>query len=68
METGDLEIKEPLSWNDWTISQRSKKSYRYPAHIIEQREALKASERLSVALGEAEVIITSYWEVRQPKG
>lgn len=68
VETGELTTDEPLSWNDWTISQRTRKTYRYPAHVTEQREALKASEKLAIALGEAEVVITSFWEVRQPKG
>ena len=67
VEAGQLDLTDPLTWNDWTISQRSKKTYRYPAHITEQREALKAAEKLAVALGEAEVVITSFWEVRQPK-
>jgi hypothetical protein len=43
---------------------RSRKSYTYPAHILEQREQLKASERLSLALGEATVTIKHFWEVR----
>ena len=67
VEAGELETKEPLSWNDYTISQRTRKTYRYPTHISEQREALKAAEKLAIALGDAEVVITSFWEVRQPK-
>lgn len=61
------EAQEQMDWNDYKISRRIKKSYTYPEHITEQREALKASERLSVALGEATVKLTSFWEVRQPK-
>ncbi len=67
VEAGLLDLKEPLSWNDWTISQRSRKSYCYPDHISEQREALKAAEKLTIALGEAEVVVTSFFEIRQPK-
>lgn len=67
VEAGEIDLTDPLSWNDWTISQRTRKTYRYPAHITEQRDALKAAEKLTVALGEAEVVITSFWEVRQPK-
>lgn len=58
------EAEETQIWNDFKISRRTRKSYLYPDHILEQREALKASERLSVALGEATVTITSHWEVR----
>ncbi len=62
MEAGEAE--EQLAWNDCKITRRSRKSYTYPAHILEQREQLKASERLSLALGEATVIIKHFWEVR----
>lgn len=61
------EAAEEMVWNDFKITRRTRKSYSYPEYITEQREALKASERLSVALGEAEVKLTSFWEVRQPK-
>jgi hypothetical protein len=62
VEAGEAE--EQLSWNDCKITRRSRKSYTYPAHILEQREQLKASERLSLALGEATVTIKHFWEVR----
>ncbi len=62
MEAGEAE--EQLAWNDCKITRRSRKSYTYPAHILEQREQLKASERLSLALGEATVTIKHFWEVR----
>lgn len=62
MEAGEAE--EQLAWNDCKITRRSRKSYTYPAHILEQREQLKASERLSLALGEATVSIKHFWEVR----
>ena len=62
MEAGEAE--EQLAWNDCKITRRSRKSYTYPAHILEQREQLKASERLSLALGEASVTIQHFWEVR----
>jgi hypothetical protein len=62
VEAGEAE--EQLSWNDCKITRRSRKSYTYPAHILEQREQLKASERLSLALGEASVTIKHFWEVR----
>ena len=62
VEAGEAE--EQLAWNDCKITRRSRKSYTYPAHILEQREQLKASERLSLALGEATVTIKHFWEVR----
>jgi hypothetical protein len=62
VEAGEAE--EHLAWNDCKITRRSRKSYTYPAHILEQREQLKASERLSLALGEASVTIKHFWEVR----
>jgi hypothetical protein len=33
----------------------------------DKREALKAAEKLTIALGEAEVVVTSFFEIRQPK-
>lgn len=66
VETGEAEPTQ--TWNDFTISQRTRKTYSYPDHILEQREALKASERLSVALGEATLKTSTFWEVRFPKG
>ena len=65
METGQAD--EQIVWNDYKITRRIRKSYAYPEHITEQREAIKAAERLSVALGEATLTTTSFWEVRQPK-
>jgi hypothetical protein len=62
VEAGEAE--EQLTWNDCKITRRSRKSYTYPQHILEQREQLKASERLSLALGEASVTIKHFWEVR----
>jgi hypothetical protein len=62
VEAGEAE--EQLAWNDCKITRRSRKSYTYPAHILEQCEQLKASERLSLALGEATVTIKHFWEVR----
>lgn len=62
VEAGEAE--ESLSWNDCKITRRSRKSYTYPPHILEQREQLKASERLSLALGEASVTIKHFWEIR----
>jgi len=62
VEAGEAE--DALSWNDCKITRRSRKSYTYPAHILEQREQLKASERLSLALGEATVTIKHFWEIR----
>lgn len=58
------EADDQLTWNDHKITRRSRKSYTYPDHILEQREQLKASERLSVALGEASVTLKYFWEVR----
>ncbi len=62
MEAGEAD--EQIVWSDYKISRRIRKSYTYPEHITQQREALKASERLSVALGEATLKTTSFWEVR----
>jgi hypothetical protein len=62
VEAGEAE--EQLTYNDCKITRRARKSYTYPAHILEQREQLKASERLSLALGEATVTIKHFWEVR----
>jgi hypothetical protein len=62
VEAGEAE--EQLLWNDCKITRRSRKSYTYPQHILEQREQLKASERLSLALGEATITIKHFWEVR----
>lgn len=63
VETGQAE--EQMAWNDYKITRRVRKSYDYPEQIIQQREALKASERLSVALGEAALKTSSFWEVRR---
>lgn len=62
VEAGEAE--EQLTWNDCKITRRSRKSVTYPEHILEQREQLKASERLSLALGEASVTLKHFWEVR----
>lgn len=58
------EAEEQLEWNDCKITRRSRKSYIYPDHILKQREQLKENERLSVALGEATIKTSTYWEVR----
>ena len=63
----DGQADDKLSWNDYTITRRNRTSYVYPDHINDQRIALKEAERLSVALGEATVKKTTFWEVRQPK-
>lgn len=65
VESGEAD--EEMVWNDYKITRRTRKSYTYPEHLTEQREALKAAERLSVALGEATLKLTTFWEVRQPK-
>lgn len=62
VEAGEAE--ESLSWNDCKITRRTRSSYSYPPHILEQREQLKASERLSLALGEASITIKHFWEIR----
>lgn len=61
------EAQESLTWNDCKITRRSRKSYTYPVHILEQREQLKASERLSLALGEATVKLTTYWTISEAR-
>lgn len=58
------EAEEAMEWNDCKITRRSRKSYVYPEHILDQRQQLKAAEQLAVALGEAEVTIKQFWEVR----
>ena len=63
----DGTAEQQLSWNDFTITRRTRNSYTYPADILKQREALKEAERISVALGEATLKTTTFWEVRQPK-
>ena len=65
VEAGEAE--ESLSWNDCKIARRTRKSYTYPAHILELREQLKASERLSLALGEATVKLTTYWTISEAR-
>lgn len=61
------EAQEEMVWNDFKITRRTRKSYTYPDHITNQRDALKAAEKLSVALGEATLKLTSFWELRHPK-
>lgn len=61
------EAAEEMVWNDFKVTRRIRKSYTYPEHITEQRDQLKAAEKLSVALGEATLKLTSFWEVRAPK-
>ena len=63
VEAGEAEPK--LVWNDYKITRRTKKSYTYPAELIAQREALKSAEQLSVALGEATLKESTYWELRK---
>ena len=65
VETGEAE--EQMAWNDFKITRRTKQTYTYPEHITEQREAVKAAERLSVALGEATLNTSTFWVVRHPK-
>lgn len=65
VETGEAD--EQLSWNDYTITRRVRTSYTYPPSIIQQREQLKAAEKIAVALGDAETKLTTFWEVRVPK-
>lgn len=61
------EAEEALDWNDFKITRRSRSSYTYPQSITDQREQLKAAEKLAIALGEATQKITTFWEIRQPK-
>ena len=65
VEAGEAE--ESLTWNDCKIARRTRKSYTYPAHILELREQLKASERLSLALGEATIKLTTYWTISEAR-
>lgn len=62
VEAGEAE--EQIVWNDYKITRRTRKNYAYPEHIEEQRRELKAAEQLSLALGEAEVIVKQFWDVR----
>jgi hypothetical protein len=59
VEAGELESK--FTWNDCKITRYTVESIAYPDHILEQRQQLKASERLSVALGEASVTKKFSW-------
>ena len=61
------EAEEQMVWNDCKISRRTRKSYSYPDHILQQREQLKASERLSVALGEASLNLTTFWTISEAR-
>lgn len=65
VEEGQAE--EQMVWNDYKITRRTRKSYSYPQHILQQREELKASERLSVALGEATLKTTTYYTVSEAR-
>lgn len=65
VENDNADIK--LTWNDFSISRKHRKSYTYPDYIQTQREELKAAEKLAIALGEAETKISTFWEVRLPK-
>ena len=65
VETGEAE--ESLTWNDCKISRRTRNSYTYPDYILQQREQLKASERLSLAMGEATVNLTTYWTISEAR-
>lgn len=61
------EAAEEMDWNDYKVTRRTRRSYTYPEHLTEQREALKAAERLSIALGEATLNLSTHWEIRRPK-
>jgi hypothetical protein len=63
VEAGQAE--EQMAWNDCKITRRIRKSYDYPEQIIQQRAAVKEAERLSVALGEATLKTSTFWEVRR---
>ena len=58
------EAAEEMEWNGYKITRRIRKSYVYPDYITKQRDQLKAAEKLSVALGEAKVKLTRFYEAR----
>lgn len=56
--------EEQIAWGDYKLTRRQRKSYTYPDYITEERDQLKAREQLSVALGEATLSVTTFWELR----
>lgn len=62
VEAGEAE--EQIVWNDYKISRRIRKTYTFPDYIEEQRRQFKAAEQLSLAMGEATVTITRFFDVR----
>ena len=56
--------EEQIAWGDYKLTRRQRKSYTYPDYISEEREQLRAREQLSVALGEATLNVTTFWELR----
>ena len=64
VDAGEINLDEPLIWNDYKISSSARKTYVYPDHILQQQTDLKAAQELAVALGEAETKLTTFWTVR----
>ena len=56
--------EEQIAYGTYKLTRRERRSYTYPDYIIEERDALKAREQLSVALGEATLSTTTFWELR----
>jgi hypothetical protein len=64
VDAGQVNIDEPLLWNDYKLTSSTRKSYTYPDHITQQQAALKAAQELAVAFGEAQTKLTTYWTIR----
>ena len=56
--------EEQIVYGTYKLTRRERRSYTYPDYITEERNALKAREQLSVALGEAALNTTTFWELR----
>lgn len=65
VESGEAE--SALTWNDYKITRRSRNAYTFPDYINDQANALKQAKEVAVALGEAKITTSNFWEVRAPK-
>ena len=64
VDAGEVNLDEPLTWNDYKLSSSTRKTYAYPEYIREQQANLKTAQELAVALGEAELSLTTFWTIR----
>ena len=56
--------EEQIAYGTYKLTRRERRSYTYPDYITEERDQLRAREQLSVALGEATLSVTTFWELR----